>query len=203
MPKKDVEFNSASAWDMTKSLSGANRQGMQRNICVLWTYLLAAARFGAEECCPLLWKLKTTGNRIYLSHCEQGLEEWGSEPNRPKCKRRSYSFSTRILTKRFELKEEVFNFFFDMKRVEGMVILQKLEKALVHSGDVTMNICFFKVGKKLLYSSHCFLRGSCGSSDKALGYGLDDPGSILGVGGVEILFTPLYPDYSWGPLSLL
>ena len=72
--------------------------------------------------------------------------EWGSEPNRSKCKRRSYSFSTRILTKLFELKEEVF--FCDTKRVAGMVVLQKLGKALVHSGDVTMNICFFKVGKR-------------------------------------------------------
>ena len=37
--------------------------------------------------------------------------------------------------------------FCDKKRVAGMVVLQKLGKALVHSGDVTMNTCFFKVGK--------------------------------------------------------
>ena len=54
--------------------------------------------------------------------------------------------STRILTKVFELKEEVP--FIDTKRVAGMVVLQKLEKALVHSGDITLNIRFFKVGKK-------------------------------------------------------
>ena len=29
-----------------------------------------------------------------------------------------------------------------------MLVLQKLEKAVVHSGDVTLNICFFKVGKR-------------------------------------------------------
>ena len=31
-------------------------------------------------------------------------------------------------------------FFCDIKREAGMVVLQKLEKALVHSGDVTMNM---------------------------------------------------------------
>ena len=39
-------------------------------------------------------------------------------------------------------------FFCDIKRVAGLVVLQKLEKALVHSDDVTMNICFFKVEKR-------------------------------------------------------
>ena len=29
-----------------------------------------------------------------------------------------------------------------------MVVLQKLEKALVHSDDVTMDMCFFKVEKR-------------------------------------------------------
>ena len=62
-------------------------------------------------------------------------------------KRRGYSFSTQILTKLFELKEKVF-FFCDIKRMAGMVVLQKLEKELVHSDDVTMNICFFKVEKR-------------------------------------------------------
>ena len=38
------------------------------------------------------------------------------------------------------------------------------------------------------------LGGSCGSSGKALGYGLDGPCSIPGVRGVEIFFTPSYPD---------
>ena len=61
----------------------------------------------------------------------------GSEPNRYMSKRRNYSFSFRILTKLFEIKEDVF--FCDTKRVAGMVVLQKLEKALVHIGDVTMN----------------------------------------------------------------
>ena len=37
----------------------------------------------------------------------------------------------------------VFFFFCDIKRVAGMVVLQKLEKTLVHSDDVTMNMCFF------------------------------------------------------------
>ena len=39
-------------------------------------------------------------------------------------------------------------FFCDMKRVAGMVVLQKLGKALVHSDNVTMNMCFFKVEKR-------------------------------------------------------
>ena len=91
--------------------------------------------------------MQTVGNRNYLPYCEHGMEEGGSELNMSKCKRRSYSFSTRILTKLFELKEEVF-FFCDIKRVAGMVVLQKLEKALVHSGYVTMNVCFFKVEKR-------------------------------------------------------
>ena len=73
------------------------------------------------------------------------------------------------MTKLFELKEEVCFFFCDIKRVAGMIVLQKLEKALVNSGDVTLNICFFKVGKRRLYSSHGFLRGSCGSSGKVPG----------------------------------
>ena len=64
-----------------------------------------------------------------------------------------------------------------------MVVLQELDKALVYSDDVTMNMCFFKVEKRRLYSSHCFLRGSCGWSGKALSYGVDGPGSIPGVGG--------------------
>ena len=54
--------------------------------------------------------LQTIGNRNYFSYFEQGLVDWGSEPITSKCKRRSYSFSIRILTKFFELKEEVFFF---------------------------------------------------------------------------------------------
>ena len=42
-----------------------------------------------------------------------------------------------------------------------------------------------------------------GSSGKALGFGLDGPGSIQGVEGVEIFFTPSCLDWSWGPLNLL
>ena len=42
----------------------------------------------------------------------------------------------------------------------------------------------------------CFLSGTCSSSGKALGYGLNGPGSIPAVGGVEIFFTPLCPDWS-------
>ena len=64
-------------------------------------------------------------------------------------------------------KRKIF-FFCDMKRVAGMVVLQKLGKALVHSDYVTMNMCFFKVEKRWLYSSHCFPRGSCGSSARRL-----------------------------------
>ena len=116
-------------------------------------FLLTAAGFGAEECCPLLCKLKTIGNRNYLLYCEQELEEWGSEPNTSKCKRHSYSLSTRTLTKLFEIKEEVFFFLsfppvYDIKRVAGMVVLQKLEKALVHNVDLTINISFVMVGNR-------------------------------------------------------
>ena len=143
------------------------------------------------------------GNRTYFSYWEQGLVEWGSEPTRSKCKRRCYSFSTWILTKLFKLKEVDFFPFVTWRGWQALVVLQKLGKALVHSGDVTMNMCFFKVEKRWLYSSHCFPRGSCGSSGKALGYGLDGPGSVPGVGGVEISFTPSCPDCSWGQLSLL
>ena len=75
--------------------------------------LLALVGFGAEEYCPLLCKLKTPQ---LADRREQKISfvlrtrvgEWGSEPNRSKCKSRSYSFSTRILTKLFALKEEVF-----------------------------------------------------------------------------------------------
>ena len=41
------------------------------------------------------------------------------------------------------------------------------------------------------------------SSGKALGYEPDGPGSIPGVGGMEIFFTPSRADWSWDPLSLL
>ena len=128
--------------------------------------------------------------------------EWGSEPNRPKCKRWSYSFLTRILTKLFRTQRGSF-LLCNTKRVACIVVLQKLGKALVHSGDVTMNLCFFKEGKRWLYSSHGFLKGSCGSSGKVLGYGLDGLHSIPGVGGVEIFFTPSFPDCFWSSLSLL
>ena len=61
----------------------------------------------------MVCKLKTTQ---LADHREQKLSfvlstrvgEWGSEPSRSKCKRRSYSFSTRILTKLFQPKVEVF-----------------------------------------------------------------------------------------------
>ena len=49
--------------------------------------------------------------------------------------------------KLFKLKEEVF-FLLWHEDGGGQVDLQKLEKALVHSGDVTLNIRFFKVGKR-------------------------------------------------------
>ena len=51
-------------------------------------------------------------------------------------------FSTRILTSFSNSKKKFF------KRMAGMIVLQKLEKAVVHSGDITLNICFFKVGKR-------------------------------------------------------
>ena len=163
----------------------------------VWSRGMLSSPLQAEDT-----SLQTICNRIYLSYCEQGLEGWGSEPNTSKCKRRSYSFSTRILTKLFELKEEVF-FFFYIKRVAGMVVLQKLEKVLVHSGDVTMNICFFKVGKRWLYSSHGFLSGSCCSSGKALGYRFD-PGCRRGGDFLHTFVFKLFlgstqPTIKWVP----
>ena len=71
-----------------------------------------------------------------------------------------------------------------------MLVLQKLEEALVHSGDITLNICFFKVERGDCIHIMVFLEGSCGSSGNVLGYGLDGPGSIPGLGGVEIFFNP-------------
>ena len=41
-----------------------------------------------------------------------------------------------------------FFFFCDTKSVAGIIVLQKLEKILVHSGDVIMNLCFFKLGMR-------------------------------------------------------
>ena len=79
-------------------------------------------------------------------------------------------------------------------------------RILYHFGHEWRNMCsnlvpggrYTKVGpsfavKKMTSS------GSCGSSGKALGYGLDVLGSIPSVGGVEIFFTLSYPDCSWGP----
>ena len=44
------------------------------------------------------------------------------------------------------------------------------------------------------------IRGPGSSSGKELGYGLDSPTSIPGVGGAEIFLLSFV---SWGPLSLL
>ena len=71
-----------------------------------------------------------------------------------------------------------------------MLVLQKLEKALVHSGDITLNICFLKWERGYCIHVMVFLGGPCGSSGNVLGYGLGSPGSIPGVGGVEIFFSP-------------
>ena len=155
-------------------------------------------------CLNILYCLQTIGNRNYLSYCEQGLVKLGSEPSKSKCKSRCYRFFNPNIDEAFQTQRASFFFSFcDMKRVAGMVVLQKLKKALVHSSDVTLNIRFFKVGKRWLYSTHGFLRGSCGSSGKALDYGLDGPGSVPGVGRVEISFTPSCPDCPWDPHSLL
>ena len=54
----------------------------------------------------------------------------------------------------------------------------------------------------LFVINSCFSCWTGSSSDKALGYGLDGPGKILGVGEVEIFFTSSCSDWSWGPLSL-
>ena len=90
-----------------------------------------------------------------LSYWEQGLGEWGSEPSRSKCKRRSYSFPSRILTKLFELKEEFlsFFFFFYTKSMAGIVILQKLGKALVHRGDGTINMFLYGGEEVIVFKS--------------------------------------------------
>ena len=52
--------------------------------------------------------------------------------------------------------------------------------------------------------SHSFISGRPGSSrDKAFGYDVDSSGSIPGVGGVEIFFTPLCRRVLGGPRILL
>ena len=56
-------------------------------------------------------------------------------------------FSTNI-DEAFRIQRGSVFFFCDIKRMAGMVVLQKLEKALLHNDDVTMNMCFFKVGKR-------------------------------------------------------
>ena len=107
--------------------------------------LLAATGFGTEECCPLLCKLKTPQ---LADHCIMN-KGWGNGVvNRtgPNASAEVIAFSTRILMKLFELKEEV-SFFCDINMAAGMVVLQKLMKALVNSGDVMMNVCFCKVEK--------------------------------------------------------
>ena len=43
-----------------------------------------------------------------------------------------------------------------------------------------------KVNGRGIYTDYVIVSGPGGSSGKALGYGLDGPGSIPGVGGVEI-----------------
>ena len=84
------------------------------------------------------------GNRNYLSYCEQGLEEWGSEPNRFNGRAEVIAFNPNI-DEAFQTQR---GFFCDVESVAGMVVLLKLGKVLVHSGNVTLNIRFFKVGKR-------------------------------------------------------
>ena len=132
----------------------------------VWSRGMLSTPLQAEETLAC----KTIGNRNYLSYCEQGLEECGSEPNTSKCKRRIYSFSTRILTKLFEIKQEVF-FFLWHKEGGGHRSFAVTRKALVHSGDVTLNIRFFKVGKRWLYSSHGFLGGHVAQAARRLARG--------------------------------
>ena len=50
-------------------------------------------------------------------------------------------------------------------------------------GKAAVLIPEFAVEDLPLTELQCRCRGSCGSSGKALGYGLDGPGSISGVGG--------------------
>ena len=47
-----------------------------------------------------------------------------------------------------QTQSKFFFYICDMKRVAGKVVLQELGKALVRSCDVTLNIRFFKVGKR-------------------------------------------------------
>ena len=46
------------------------------------------------------------------------------------------------IDKAFKTQRESFFSHYYIKGVAGMVDLQKLRKALAHSGDITMNICF-------------------------------------------------------------
>ena len=86
--------------------------------------------FGAEECCPLLCKLKTPQ---LADHREQKLSfvlrtrvgEWGSKPDSSKCSRRSYSFQPEYWRSFSNSKRKFL--FFDIKRVAGIIVLQTLQ----------------------------------------------------------------------------
>ena len=72
-----------------------------------------------------------------------------------------------------------------------MLVLQKLEEALVHTGDIALNICFFKVGKRCLYSCHGFLRGGhVAQAAMCLATGSTAQVQFQVSEGVEIFFSP-------------
>ena len=56
---------------------------------------------------------------------------------------------------------------------------------------------------EILYNMFSFNGGPGGSSGKMLGYRLDDPGSMLGVRGMEIFLHSFLYRLVQGPLNLL
>ena len=65
-----------------------------------------------------------------------------------------------------------------------------------------MHICSSIAEHNTPFSGMSFLHyGPGGSSGKALGYGLDDPGSIPGVGGVEIFLRSFVSRLTLGSIQ--
>ena len=102
----------------------------------------------------------------------------------------------------FKLKEEVV--FFYTKRVAGIIVLQKLWKALVHSGDVIMNIVSLWWERGDCIQVIVFLKGHVAQAARRLARGSTARiRSRVSEGEGRFFFTPSYPDCSLGPLSLL
>ena len=76
-------------------------------------------------------------------------------------------------------------FVFHARQIDGNLVRCSFDSRIAWADHIMCGVCtggsFFFLELELIY-----LRGPGGSSGKALGHGLDGPGSIPGVGGVEI-----------------